>query len=195
MQLIYYAAPADWAKKYWSWQSEILWSLRFHFTRVRLWTFLPIFVYVYVNKNPCTSTQTDTQKHAHTHIHTHIYIYIYIYVCGWLYIYIYIRSISSLLNISLNIIDIFVYIFFINLFELPYWSYGIRLELVDTSSIISNCPSTFCPTLGHHQRRMYYKSDVTFVCTLLLCKKKSVCTVVWCSVLLFEFVSINSVSS
>ena len=24
-------------------------------------------------------------------------------------------------------------------------------------------PSTFCPTLGHHQGRIYYKSDVTFV--------------------------------
>ena len=26
-------------------------------------------------------------------------------------------------------------------------------------------PSTFCPTLGHHQGRIYYKSDITFVLT------------------------------
>ena len=72
--------------------------------------------------------------------------------------------------------------FFVNPFELPYWSYDIHLEFVDKSSIISYFPSTFCPTLGHHQGRMYYKSDVTFVYTLLLWKKKTVCTVVLCSV-------------
>ena len=91
-----------------------------------------------------------------------IYIYIYIYI--WL-----------------NMIDIFSTYFFDNPLELPYWSYDIRLELVDKSSIISFFPSTFRTTLGHYQGRMYYKSDATFVCTLLLCKK-SVCTVVLCSV-------------
>ena len=55
---------------------------------------------------------------------------------------------------------------------MPYWSYDIRLELFDKLSIISYFPSTFCPTLGHHQWRMYNKSDVTFICTLLLCKNK-----------------------
>ena len=54
-------------------------------------------------------------------------------------------------------------------------------QLVDKFSIISYFPSSFSPTLDHHQVRMYYKSDITFVCTLLLCKK-SVCTVVLCSV-------------
>ena len=33
---------------------------------------------------------------------------------------------------------------------------------------------TFSPSLCHHQGMMYYKSDVTFACTLLLCKKKSI---------------------
>ena len=37
-------------------------------------------------------------------------------------------------------------------------------------------------TLGHHQERIYYKSDVTFVFTLLLYKNKSVCAVAVCSV-------------
>ena len=65
--------------------------------------------------------------------------------------------------------------FFVDPFILPYWFYNIRWELVDESSIIIHFPSTFCPTLGHHQGKIYYKSDVAFVCTLLLCKK-SVCT-------------------
>ena len=68
------------------------------------------------------------------------------------------------------------------MYVLPYWFYNIRRELVDVSSIIIYFPSTFCPTLGHHQGRIYNKSDVTFVFALLLCKKKSVCTVAVCSV-------------
>ena len=64
-----------------------------------------------------------------------------------------------------------IYIF-VNPLELSYRSYDIRWELVDKPSMISYFPSTFCPTLGHHQRRMYYKSDVTFVCILPLCKNK-----------------------
>ena len=88
--------------------------------------------------------------------------------------YVYFSSISSLIHIWLNIIDIFcVHIFFfVNPFKLPYWSNDIRRELVDKSSIISYFPSTFCPTLGHYQGRMYYKSVVTFVSTLLLCKNE-----------------------
>ena len=42
--------------------------------------------------------------------------------------------------------------------------------MIDVFSIIVYIPSTFCPTLGHHQGRIYYKSDVTFVFALLLCK-------------------------
>ena len=95
------------------------------------------------------------------------------------------------IHIWLNIIDTFclhIYLLILSncridlmVFELPNWSYDIRRESVDKSSIISYLPSTFYPTLGHHLGRMYYKSDVTFVCTLLLCKK-SVSTVVLCSV-------------
>ena len=37
---------------------------------------------------------------------------------------------------------------------------------MDSNNIVnfqeSTIPSTFCPTLGHHQGRIYYKSDVTF---------------------------------
>ena len=72
--------------------------------------------------------------------------------------------------------------FLVDSFTLPYSFYNIRRELVEVSSIIIYFPSTFCSTLGHHQGRINNKSDVTLVCTLLLCKKKSVCTVAVCSV-------------
>ena len=61
--------------------------------------------------------------------------------------------------------------FLLDPFILLYWFYHIRRELIDIFSIIIYFPSTFCPTLGHHQERMYYKRDVTFVCTLPLYKK------------------------
>ena len=95
-----------------------------------------------------------------------------------LYIYIYIQ-------ISLNIIDIFCrHILLLILSYCLYWFYSIRRELIDMFSIIVYFPSTFCPTLGNHQGKMYYKSDATFVCTLLLCKKKSIWAVAVCSVYL-----------
>ena len=100
------------------------------------------------------------------YMHIYICIYIYIYICIYIYI-----------HISLNIIDIFcLHIFFVDPFILPYWFYNIRRELVDVSSIIIYFPRTFCPTLGNHQGRIYYKSDVTFVCTLLLGKKSVIGT-------------------
>ena len=55
-------------------------------------------------------------------------------------------------------------------FILPYSFYCIRWGLIDVFSMIVYIPSTFCLTLGHHQGRIYYKSDVTFVFALLLCK-------------------------
>ena len=84
--------------------------------------------------------------------------------------------------------------FFVNPFELPYRSYDIRQEMVYKPSMISYLPSTFYPTLGYHQGRMYYKSDITFVCILLLCKNERLycCTL---KRLLFKFVFINSVNS
>ena len=40
-------------------------------------------------------------------------------------------------------------------------------------SIVVCIPSTFCPTLGHHQGRIYYKSDVTFVLANYYCVRTS----------------------
>ena len=107
-------------------------------------------------------------------VYIYIYMYIYMYSYFWRHFFIDTYLIDHTRHFCLHI-------FFISPFELPYWSYDIRRELVDKSSIISYFSSTFCPTSGHHQGRMYYKRDVTFVCTLLLCKK-SVCTVVLWSV-------------
>ena len=84
--------------------------------------------------------------------------------------------------------------FLVDPFILPYWFYSIRWELIDIFSIIVYLPSTFCPTLGHHQGRIYYKNDVTFVCTLLLCMKKNIWAVAVCSVYFLNS-SINSVCS
>ena len=45
-------------------------------------------------------------------------------------------------------------------FEFPYYFYRIWGELIKVLTIIVCIPSTFCPTLGHHQGRICYKSDV-----------------------------------
>ena len=49
--------------------------------------------------------------------------------------------------------------FLLDPFEFPYYFYRIRGELIYVLSIVVSIPST----LGHHQGRIYYKSDVTFV--------------------------------
>ena len=63
--------------------------------------------------------------------------------------------------------------FLLDPFEFPYYFYCILGELIyinlNVLSIVACIPSTFCPTLGHHQGRIYYKSDaknksyITFV--------------------------------
>ena len=53
--------------------------------------------------------------------------------------------------------------FLLDPFKFPYYFYRIRGELIYVLSIVVCIPSTFCLTLGHHQGRIYYKSDVTFV--------------------------------
>ena len=59
--------------------------------------------------------------------------------------------------------------FILDPFEFPYYFYRIRGELIYILSIVAFIPSTFCPTLGHHQGRIYYKSDVTFVLAYYYC--------------------------
>ena len=59
--------------------------------------------------------------------------------------------------------------FLLDPFEFPYYFYCILGELIYVLSIVACIPSTFCPTLGHHQGRIYYKSDVTFVLAYYNC--------------------------
>ena len=63
--------------------------------------------------------------------------------------------------------------FLLDPFEFPYYFYRIRGEFILVLSIVVCIPSTFCPTLGHHQGRIYYKSDVTFVLANYYCVRTS----------------------
>ena len=63
--------------------------------------------------------------------------------------------------------------FLLDPFEFPYYFYCILRELIYVLSIVACIPSTFCPTLGHHQGRIYYKSDVTFVLAYYNCVRAS----------------------
>ena len=82
--------------------------------------------------------------------------------------------------------------FFLDLFEFPYYFYRIRGELIYVLSIVVCIPSTFCPTLGHHQGRIYYKSDVTFVLAYYYVRASLPLKIM---VFAFKWVSIISVSS
>ena len=91
-----------------------------------------------------------------------------------LYIYIYLGSISSLMQISLNIIDILcLHIFFWihSNSRITFIVFG--GELIYVLSIVVCIPSTFCPTLGHHQGRIYNKRDITFVLAYYYCVRVS----------------------
>ena len=60
--------------------------------------------------------------------------------------------------------------FLLDPFDFPSYFYRIRGgELIYVLSIVVCIPSTFCPTLGHHQGMIYYKSDVTFVLAYYYC--------------------------
>ena len=83
--------------------------------------------------------------------------------------------------------------FLLDPFEYPYYFYCILGELIYVLSIVACIPSTFCPTLGHHQGRIYYKSDVTFVLAYYNCVRASLPLKVVAFV--FECDSIFSASS
>ena len=79
-------------------------------------------------------------------------------------------------------------------FEFPYDFYRIRGGgLIYVLSIVVCIPSTFCPTLGHHQRKIYYKSDVTFVLAYYYYVRASLPLKIMAFA--FKWVSIISVSS
>ena len=84
---------------------------------------------------------------------------------SWWYIYIYIYW--QIFFVDTNFIKHnrhFMPIYFLlDPFEFPYYFYRIRGELIYVLSIVVCIHCTFCPILGHHQGRIYYKSYVTFV--------------------------------
>ena len=104
---------------------------------------------------------------------------------SYIYIYIYMNFVEYK-RFSVNI-------FYCWSFHIAVLFYSIRRELIDIFSLIVYFLSTSCPTLSHHQGKMYYKIDLTFLCMLLLCKKKSIRAVVVCSFYLINC-SISSVS-
>ena len=63
--------------------------------------------------------------------------------------------------------------FLLDPFEFTYYFYRIRGELIKVLSIVVCIPNTFCPTSGHHQGRIRYKSDVTFVLANYYCVRTS----------------------
>ena len=96
----------------------------------------------YTHTHNHTHAHIRTHEHTHTHTHTHTHIYIYIYI----YIYIHICIFWQHFFIDTYLIEynrhfLSAY-FFVNPFELPYWSYDIRWELVDKPFIFSYFLST-----------------------------------------------------
>ena len=87
-------------------------------------------------------------------------------VCMYIYIYIYIYFIKH----NRHFMSTY---FLLDPFEFPYYFYCILGELIYVLSIVACIPSTFCPTLGHHQGRIYYKSDVTFLLAYYYCVRAS----------------------
>ena len=78
-------------------------------------------------------------------------------------------------------------------FEFPYYFYRIRGELIEVLSIVVCIPSSFCPTLGYHQGRICYNSDVTFVLANYYCVRTSLLLEIMA--LAFKCNSVNSASS
>ena len=86
------------------------------------------------------------QMMKHRIVRYELYIYIYIY--------------ENFIKHNRHFMSTY---FLLDPFEFPCYLYRIRGELIYVLSIVVCIPRTFCPTLGHHQGRIYYKSDVTFV--------------------------------
>ena len=90
-------------------------------------------------------------------------LFVELFILRYIYIYIHINFVEH----NRHFLSTY---FLVNPYILLYCFWNIRWELIDVFSIIVYIPSTFSPTLSHHQLRIYYKSDVTFAFALLLCK-------------------------
>ena len=90
-------------------------------------------------------------------------------VCVYIYIYIYIYIYANFIKHNRHFMSTY---FLLDPFEFPYYFYCILGELIYVLSIVC-IRSTFCPTLGHHQGRIYYKSHVTLVLAYYYCVRVS----------------------
>ena len=90
--------------------------------------------------------------------------------CACMYIYIYIYIYANFIKHNRHFMPTYS---LLDPFEFPYYFYCIRGELIMVLSIVVCIPSTFCPTLGHHQGRICYKSDVTFVLANYYCVSRA----------------------
>ena len=116
---------------------------------------------------------------------------------SFIYIYIYICIFRQHFFVNANLIEHNRHFMptysLLDPFEFPYYFYRIRGELIKVLSIVVCIPSTFCPTLGHHQGRICYKSDVTFVLANYYCVRTSLLLEIMA--LAFKCNSVNSASS
>ena len=116
------------------------------------------------------------------------YVHVYIYI----YIYIYRQHFFINTNFIKHNRHFLSTYFLLDPFILPYCFYCIQRELIYVLSIVVYIPSTFSPTLGHHQGRIYYKSDVTFVFAYYFYVRASL--PLESIAFAFKWVSINSVN-
>ena len=140
--------------------------------------YIDVCIYIYIYINSCQ------------YIYIYIYIYIYKYMCIYIDRFIYMYIDANFIKHNRHFMSTY---FLLDPFEFPYYFYCILGELIYVLSIVACIPSTFCPTLGHHQGRIYYKSDVTFVLAYYNCVRASLPLKVLAFV--FECDSIFSASS
>ena len=126
------------------------------------------------------------------YIYIYVYIHICIYICVYIYVYIYVYRYVYANFIEHNRHFMPTYSL-LDPFEFPYYFYRIRGELIKVLSIVVCIPSTFCPTLDHHQGRICYKSEVTFVLANYYCVRTSLLLEIMAFA--FKCNSVNSASS
>ena len=81
------------------------------------------------------------KKETYMKTHNHIYIYICIFRQHFFVNANFIKHNRHFMSTY----------FLLDPFEFPYYFYCILGELIYVLSIVACIPSTFCPTLGHHQ--------------------------------------------
>ena len=107
-------------------------------------------------------------------------LYIYIYI----YIYIYLQHFFVNTNFFKHNRHFLSTYFLLDPFVLANCFYRIQRELIYVLFLVVCIPSTFCRTLGHHQGRIYYKSDVTFVFAYYYYVRTSL---LWCYIYIYIF--------